>query len=113
MAAVVPSRRCVRCVVGRRLEGTGNRGGPPTSSSPIINFLDGSRNFFPGVSLGLFPVPSTLRLWDFVLISKGGADSKSYMIYSITNFDNPCVGAFSSNAVSVNFFKVGSAHIFC
>ena len=113
MAAVVPSRRCVRCVVARRLEGTGNRGWRPTSSPPIINFVDGSPKFFPGVSLGLFPVPSTLRLWDFVLISKGGPDSKSYMIYSITNFDNPCVGAFSSNAVSMNFFKVGSAHIFC
>ena len=84
----------------------------PNKFTPITNFLDGTPKIFPGVSLGLFPVPSTQRLWDFVLISKGGADSKSYMIYSITNFD-PCVGAFSSNAVSMNFFKVGSAHIFC
>ena len=77
MAAVVPSRRCVRCIVAGRLEGTGNRGWRPTSSPPIINFVDGSPKFFPGVSLWLFPVPSTLvRLWDFVLISKGGAEFK-------------------------------------
>ena len=39
-----------------------------------------------------------------VLISKGGTDSKSYIIYSITNFDNPSFVAFSSNAVSMKLF---------
>ena len=46
-----------------KVEGTGNDAGLSAGLHGSIDFVDGGRNKFAGVTLSLFPVPSTLHPW--------------------------------------------------